>query len=157
MPSARCHRPKVRFGPGEIVLSAGSPAAGRCVAWWPVNVLHRIAARAETATNIGLGLAFAAVLAADTAVTAGRHSNWVFELAVGAIVCVVALLRGQDRVRAAALGLAVCAVAGVAGDLVRVPSQPGAAATIGLMVLGAAAVRVTAARAAAVVAIAGSR
>lgn len=118
-------------------------------------MLHRIAARAETATNIGLGLAFAAVLAADTAVTAGRHSNWVFELAVGAIVCVVALLRGQDRVRAAALGLAVCAVAGVAGDLVRVPSQPGAAATIGLMVLGAAAVRVTAARAAAVVAIAG--
>jgi signal transduction histidine kinase len=107
-----------------------------------VNVSHRIAARTETITNLVLALVLAAVLAADTAVTASRHGNWPFELAVGAAVCALAVFRGRHRMRAATAGLAVCAAACVACDVARLPSQPGVAATVALLVLGAAAIRV---------------
>jgi signal transduction histidine kinase len=52
-------------------------------------------------------------------------------------------------------GLAVCGAAGVAGDLAHLPSQPGAAATLALLVLGTASVRVAAAFPAGLVAAAG--
>ena len=106
-------------------------------------------------TNVALAAVFGVVLAADAAVTARRHDDWAFELAVGVIVCAAAILRGRNRVRAAAVCLAVCLVAGVVADLLHLPSQPGVAATLGLLVLGAAAVRVVAPRPAAVLAIAG--
>jgi signal transduction histidine kinase len=123
-----------------------------------VNRTHRIAARTHGLTNVSLGVLLGAVLAADTAVVAARPGggNWPFELAVGLIVAVLALLRGRGRTLAAASGLAVCLAAGVAGDVARLPSQPGVAATVGLLVLGAAAVRVAAARQAAAVAVAGA-
>jgi signal transduction histidine kinase len=139
-----------------IVLSAGPPFAGRCVPWWPVNVSHRIAARTEAVSNLVLALVLAAVLAADTAVTAARHANWPFELAVGAVVCALALFRGRNRVLACAAGLAACAAACAACDAARLPSQPGFAATLGLLVLGAAGVRVAAPLPAALVAVAGT-
>jgi signal transduction histidine kinase len=120
-----------------------------------VNVTHRLAGLAETATTVALGLALSAVLAADVAVTAGKHGNWVFELAVGAVVGCAALLRGRSPLLAATAGLAVCGLADVAGDVYHLPSQPGFAATLGLLVLGAAAVRVAAARPAQAVAAAG--
>jgi signal transduction histidine kinase len=120
-----------------------------------VNVTHRLARLAETATTVALGLALSAVLAADVAVTDGKHGNWVFELAVGAVVCCAALFRGRSRLLAATAGLAVCGLADVAGDVYHLPSQPGFAATLGLLVLGAAAVRVAAARPALAVAAAG--
>jgi signal transduction histidine kinase len=117
-----------------------------------------MAARTQTLTDIGLGLLLGAVLAADTAVVAARPGSgyWPFELAVGAIVGVVTLLRGRGRVPAVTASLAVCLVAGVVGDVARLPSQPGVAATLGLLVLGAAAVRVATARQAAVIAVAGA-
>jgi signal transduction histidine kinase len=139
-----------------IVLSAGPLFAGRCVPWWPVNVSHRIAARTETISNLVLALVLAAVLAADTAATAARHANWPFELAVGAVVCALALFRGRNRVLACAAGLAACAAACAACDAARLPSQPGFAATLGLLVLGAAGVRVAAPLPAALVAVAGT-
>jgi signal transduction histidine kinase len=122
-----------------------------------VNWTHRIAARTQTMTNVGLGAALGVVLAADTAVVAARPGGggWPFELAVGLIVGVLALLRGRGRVLAATAGLAVCLVAGVVADVARLPSQPGVAATLGLLVLGAAAVRSAAARQAAAVAVGG--
>lgn len=116
---------------------------------------HRIAARAEIVTNVGLGFLLAAILAAETAETAARHGYWPFGLAVGLIVGVAALLRGRDPVRAATVGLALCAVADVVGDVARLASGPGFAATAGLLVLGAAAVRVAVARTSVLVAIAG--
>ena len=116
---------------------------------------RRIAARAETVTNVGLGFLFAVVLGADVALKAARHANWLFELAVGALVCALALLRGRDRAWAAGLGLAVCGVAGVVGDAAHLPSQPGVGATLGLLVLGAAAVRVATPRGAVLVALGG--
>jgi signal transduction histidine kinase len=121
-----------------------------------VNVSHRIANRAESISNLTLGLVLAAVLAADTAVTAARHDNWPFELAVSAVVCALALFRGRHRVWAVTAGLAVCGAACVVGDVARLPSQPGAAATLGLLVLGAAAVRVAATLPAVVLAVAGT-
>jgi signal transduction histidine kinase len=123
-----------------------------------VNRTHRIAARTHGLTNVGLGVLLGAVLAADTAVVAARPGggDWPFELAVGLIVGVLALFRGRGRILAAASGLAVCLAAGLAGDVARLPSQPGVAATLGLLVLGAAAVRVAAARQAAAVAVAGA-
>jgi signal transduction histidine kinase len=122
-----------------------------------VSRTHRIAARTRTLTDVALGLLFGAVLAGDTAVVAARsgHGNWPFELAVGLIVGVVTLLRGRGRLPAVTAGLAVCLVACVVGDVARLPSQPGVAATLGLLVLGAAAVRVATARQAAVIAVAG--
>jgi signal transduction histidine kinase len=120
-----------------------------------MNITHRIAARAETVTNVGLGLLLAAILGAETAATAARHSYWPFGLAVGLIIGVAALLRGRNPVRAATVGLIVCGVADVAGDAARLASGPGFAATAGLLVLAAAAVRVAAARTAVTVAVAG--
>jgi signal transduction histidine kinase len=109
-------------------------------------------------TDVGLGLLLGAVLAADTAVVAARPGggDWPVELAVGLLVAALALLRGRGQVRAAMAGLAVCLLAGVAADVARAPSQPGVAATLGLLVLGAAAVRVAALRQAAAVAVAGA-
>ena len=120
--------------------------------------MHRLAARTPTVISVGLGLLLGAVLAADTAVVADRPGggSWPFELAVGAIVGVLALLRGRGRVLAAAVGLAVGLAADVVADVARVPSQPGAAATLGLLVLGAAAVRVATARQTALVAAGGA-
>jgi signal transduction histidine kinase len=117
-----------------------------------------MAARTRTLTDVGLGLLLGAVLAADTAVVAARpdHGSWSFELAVGLIVGFVTLLRSRGRVPAVTAALAVCLVAGVVGDATRLPSQPGVAATLGLLVLGAAAVRVATARQAAVIAVAGA-
>jgi signal transduction histidine kinase len=120
-----------------------------------VNVSHRIATRTEAISNLVLALVLAAVLAADATITAARHDNWRFELAVGAAVGALALCRGRNRLWAAAAGLVICAVAGVASDVARLPSQPGVAATLALLVLGAAGVRVAARLPATLVAVAG--
>jgi len=56
---------------------------------------------------------------------------------------------------AAAAGLMVCGVAGIVSELAYLPSQPGIAAIFGLLVLGAACVRVAPARAAAIIGIGG--
>jgi signal transduction histidine kinase len=108
--------------------------------------------------GVGLGLLLGVVIAADTAVVADRPGggSWPFELAVGVIVGVLALLRGRGRVLAAAAGLAVGLAADVAADVARLPSQPGVAATLGLLVLGAAAVRVATARQATLVVVGGA-
>jgi signal transduction histidine kinase len=123
-----------------------------------VTRTHRIAARTEGLTNVGLGLLLAGVLAADTAVVAARPGggSWPFELVIGSIVGALTLFRGRSPVLAVTAGLTVGLAADVAADVARLPSQPGVAATLGLLVLGAAAVRVVAARRAALVAVAGA-
>lgn len=118
-----------------------------------------MAARTEAVPDLVVGLVLAAVLAADTAVTAARHDDWPFELAVGAAVCALAvvrgMVRGRGRLLAATAGLVVCGVAGVVDDVARLPSQPGVAATLSLLVLGAGAVRSSAGLPATLVAAAG--
>jgi signal transduction histidine kinase len=123
-----------------------------------VTRTHRIAARTEGLTNVGLGLVLAGVLGADTAVVAARPGggSWPFELAIGLVVGVLTLLRGRSPVLAVTAGLTVGLAADVAADVARLPSQPGVAATLGLLVLGAAALRVAAVRQAAAIAVAGA-
>src|SRR5262249_35463328 len=55
----------------------------------------------------------------------------------------------------AAAALTACGIACVVGDVYHLPSQPGVAATLGLLVLGGAAIRVAGARAAVAIAAAG--
>jgi signal transduction histidine kinase len=152
------HRCEVRFRPGQH--RPFGRFAGGCPlrTLWPVTRTHRIAARTEGLTNVGLGLLLAGVLAADTAVVAARPGggSWPFELVIGSIVGALTLFRGRSPVLAVTAGLTVGLAADVAADAARLPSQPGVAATLGLLVLGAAAVRVVAARRAALVAVAGA-
>jgi signal transduction histidine kinase len=120
-----------------------------------MSLTSRIAARSDRASNLVVGSVISSVLAADTAVTAVHHHDWVFELAVGVVVCALALLRGTGPVRAAAAGLVVCFAAAVIGDVAHLPSQPGVAATLSLLVLGAAAIRAATHRAAALITLSG--
>jgi signal transduction histidine kinase len=120
-----------------------------------MDALNRISSQTGTVTNLALGLVLAAILAADTAWTATRQGNWLFGLTVGGIACVLVLFRERNRTWAAAFGLVVCAVAAIVSAVADLPSQPGVAATAALLALGAACVRVAAARPAAIVAVAG--
>ena len=117
---------------------------------------HRIATRTEAISSLVLALVLAAALAADTAAAAGRHASWLFELAVGAVICTLALFRGRNRVWAATAALVICSAADAVADAARLPSQPGIAGTAGLLVLGAAGVRVAATRYAWLIAVAGA-
>ncbi|MFC1403545.1 MULTISPECIES: sensor histidine kinase [Streptacidiphilus] len=116
-------------------------------------VLGTLAARR---TNVLLGLAFAALLAgtAYNRADAGRR-DWVLDCGVSAVVCVAALLRGRDRLGAAAVGLAAAAAAVIASSRGYLTGQPGVAASLALAVLAGSAVRVLPPRRAVVVAAAG--
>src|SRR6185437_2997972 len=149
------YRSDGRFDPRGSSFRPIQRRPGACVRWCAMSLSHRIAGRAETLSNLVVAVVLSAVLAADTAVTAARHDNWVFELTVGAIVGALALLRGRGRVLAAGASLAVAAAAAAAGDAAHLPSQPGVAAALPLLVLGAAAVRVAGRRAAVLIAISG--
>jgi signal transduction histidine kinase len=121
-----------------------------------VNVSHRIATRTGVISNLVLAFLLAGVLAADTTAVAARHANWAFELAVGIVLCALALFRGRSQVWAVTAGLVVCGAGDVAGDVARLPSQPGFAATVALLVLGAVGVRVLAVFPALLVSVAGA-
>ncbi|WP_441251593.1 sensor histidine kinase [Kitasatospora sp. McL0602] len=118
--------------------------------------LAALAALAARRTNVLLGLAFAAVLAA----TAYRHADagrqgWLLDCGTGAVVCVAALLRERNRLVAVAVGLSVAAAAVLASGVGYLTDQPGVAASLALAVLAGSVVRVLPLRRAAVVAAAG--
>lgn len=102
-----------------------------------------------------LGLLFALVLVAVAARFAAQDRIWGFDAAVGATVCAIALGRRRHPGRAASLGLVVAGAAAVTGRFAHLPGEPGAAAVLGLLVLGGSAVRALAWRQAAAVAVAG--
>ncbi|MBC6462498.1 sensor histidine kinase [Actinomadura sp. HBU206391] len=119
-------------------------------------MLHRLGERPGTAANVGLGVVFAAALTVEAGPVEGGHGGLAFPLAVGTAVCVAALLRERSRARAAAAGLAVCAAAELASWQWHLPSQPGAAAALALLVLIGSAVRVLPFRPAAAIAAGGA-
>ncbi len=94
-----------------------------------MNVLDRPTADA------GLGVLFAVALAAEARIVAGYGGDWVFDLAVGALVCAAALLRRHSRRWAAAAGVAVCVAAEFAAWRWHLPGQPGGVAALALFVL----------------------
>ena len=120
-----------------------------------MNVLDRLTERPATAANVGLGVMFTAVLPFEVRTFAENHGNWMFDLAVGTVVCVAALLRGHSRTWAAAAGLAVSGAAELAAWRWHLPGQPGGAAVLALLVLIGSAVRVLPVRPAAAIAAGG--
>src|SRR5262245_23788845 len=126
-----------------------------------MNLLDGLARRPGAAirvlANVGLGVVLAAALAVGARTVAEQGGNWVFDLAVGAVVCVAALLRERSRLWAAAAGLAVAGAAELAAwRWEHLPGQPGAATALAMPVLIGSAVRVLPARQAAAVAAGGA-
>ncbi|GAA4560809.1 histidine kinase [Planotetraspora kaengkrachanensis] len=113
--------------------------------------------RPGTLADAGLVLVFVAVLvlAALAIEDTWGAGYWQFDCAAGAVVCVIALARGRDRVWAAAAGLAVAAVAVLATRFVHLPAEPGPAMILALAVLVGSAIRALPVPQAAAVAAAG--
>jgi len=107
-----------------------------------VDVLDRLVRRSGFVTDLGLAVALASLLALEAAYLAPDTRGWPFDLVVGVLIGVTTLLRRRNRLWAAAVGIAVCAAAVVVAAVGQLPRQPGAAATVALLVLGGAAVRV---------------
>lgn len=120
-----------------------------------MNVLHRLADRPATAANVALGVVFAAALAVGARIVADYGGDWVFDLAVGTVVCVAALLREHSRTWAAAVGLAVSVAAELAAWHWHLSGQPGGATVLAVVVLIGSAVRVLPVRSAVAVAAGG--
>jgi signal transduction histidine kinase len=136
----RRHRPEERSGPQRSYFRP-IRAARRLRSLNGMDLLDRLAQRAGTVANAGLGVVLAAVLALEAHNIAAHHGSWPFDAAVGLAVGAAALLRERSIVWAAAAGLAVCGAAELAawrGDL---PGQPGFAAALALLVLVGSAVR----------------
>ncbi|MFC9926624.1 sensor histidine kinase [Streptomyces sp. NPDC127190] len=116
---------------------------------------ERLVRRPATMVNAALGLLFASVLIIMAAQYAAQGRIWAFDVAVGTMVCLLALGRERHRGWAAALGLLVAGIAAVIARFAHLPGEPGAAAVLGLLVLGGSAARVLAWRQAGALAAAG--
>ncbi|MGW3365338.1 sensor histidine kinase [Streptosporangium canum] len=113
--------------------------------------------RLEVAADAGLGVVFAAAVAFQAYRVAGSWGDgyWPSGAAVGASVCVLALMRRRDRLWTAVAGAAVAALAVLAARLLHLPAEPGPATSLALAVLVGSAVRTLPARTACAVAAAG--
>lgn len=126
-----------------------------------MELLERLVRRAGTGADVALGVMMAAVLTWDALRGAAlnfdpSNGQWWLNLGVGVVVCTAALLRGRGPARAAAGGLAVFGLASAAAPLWGMAPQPKfGGAMLGLLVLGAAALRSLPPRPAALIAIGG--
>jgi DNA-binding CsgD family transcriptional regulator len=122
-----------------------------------MDVINRLAQRFGTGAEVALGAAMAVVIALNALVTVKSDRGWPFGLGVGVAICAVALLRGRNRARAAATGLVLFAAAGLAVALRAISLGPlFGGGLVGLLVLGAAAVRTLPPRRAALIGAAGT-
>ena len=101
-----------------------------------MNVWGRLA-------DVGLGVVFATALGYEAVRIADSWGDgyWQFDLAAGAVVSVIALIRRRDPARALVAGLAVAAVAVLVVRFTALPGQPSPAMVLALSVLLATAVR----------------
>jgi signal transduction histidine kinase len=93
--------------------------------------------------EVGLGLGFALGLGGTALMISG---SWgaryaLLDAAAGAVVCLLAVLRRRDRLRAAVAGLAVAAVAVAVAALAGLPREPGPVTALALAVLQGAVIR----------------
>ena len=122
-----------------------------------MDVFTRLVLRASTATDAALGVVMGTVIALSALVTARTEKGWPIGLGVGVVICATALLRGRNRAWAAVTGLILFALTGLAVALGAVPQEPlFGGGLVGLLVLGAAAVRMLPLRTAAIIAVAGT-
>ncbi|MCW2917944.1 MAG: hypothetical protein JWN52_6012 [Actinomycetia bacterium] len=91
--------------------------------------------------NTGLGVGFAIALAASAIRLEATGNAWLFDLCVGAAICVAALLRERGRGWAALVGLVIVTTAMLVARASHLPGEPGAAATLAMLVLGSSALR----------------
>jgi len=122
-----------------------------------MDVLKRLVLRAGTGADAALGVAMATAIVLSALLTARTGRGWPFALGVGVVICASALLRGRNRARAAVGSLILFALTGLAVALKAVPQGPlFGGGLAGLLVLGAAAVRMLPLRTAAVIGVAGT-
>ncbi|MGD0065187.1 MAG: histidine kinase [Streptosporangiaceae bacterium] len=122
-----------------------------------MDVLKRLALRAGIGVDVALGVAMATAIALSALLTARTDKGWPFGLGVGVVLCASALLRGRNRARAAAAGLILFALTGLAVALGAIPQGPlFGGGLAGLLVIGAAAVRMLPLRTAAIIGVAGT-
>src|SRR5215472_14420397 len=122
-----------------------------------MDALKRLALRAGTGADVAVGVAMATAIVLSALLTARTGKGWPFGLGVGVVICASALLRGRNRAWAAAGGLILFALAGLAVALGAIPTGPlFGGGLAGLLVLGAAAVRMLPLRTAAIIAVAGT-
>jgi signal transduction histidine kinase len=122
-----------------------------------MDALRRLARWIGTGADIALAAVMAAVIAASAVPASRSDSTW--PLGLGILIYVTALLRGRNRAWAAVIGLALFAAAGVAATLGAEHGGPGpllGGGLVGLLVLGGAAMRTLAPRAAAGIGVAGT-
>ncbi|MEV0400679.1 histidine kinase [Actinoallomurus sp. NPDC050550] len=122
-----------------------------------MDVLKPLVRRAGTGAEVALGVAMAMVIALNALLIAKASEDWPFSLGVGIVICATALLRGRNRTLAAVTGLSLFAAAGLAVARGAIPPGPlFGGGLVGLLVLGAAAVRTLPPRRAAIVGVAGT-
>jgi signal transduction histidine kinase len=120
-------------------------------------VLSRLAQRMGTGAEVALAAAMIVAVAFNALVTARVNSGWPFGFCVGVMICAMALLRRRNRAWAVAAGLLVAAAVGLAVALGTSPVGPlFGGGLVGLLVLGAAAVRALPPRLAAVIGVVGT-
>jgi signal transduction histidine kinase len=107
-----------------------------------MDVLRRLTRQVGTGAELALGAAMAAAIALSALITAWADKGWPFGLAVGIVICAPALVRHRNRAPAAVAGLVLFAAASLAVVLgAAAPGPLYGGGLVGLLVLGAAAVR----------------
>src|ERR1700739_3568878 len=120
-------------------------------------VLKRLAPRAGSGADVAVGVAMAAAVAFNALLAARTGTGWPLGLGAGPVICASALRRGRNRARAAVTGLILFAMTGLAVALGAIPPGPlFGGGLAGVLVLGAAAVRMLRPGTAAIIGVAGT-
>jgi len=120
-----------------------------------VSLTDRVSRLSGPARSAALGLALAAVTAADAGRVAAAGGAWELAVAAGLVASAAALLRAKDRFVAAVVGVVVVGAAAVVSALSQIRTGDPVAAVIALLVLGGSAVRSLPARRVLVISVAG--
>jgi signal transduction histidine kinase len=121
-----------------------------------VNTPDRLPGWVAVAANVLFGFLCAVLLAGVANRLANEGRGWVLDLVAGAAVSIAALARRRYPLAAPIAGLAVTAAAAAVAIPAGLPSEPGPAAVLALMVLAYSAVRVLPAAAATAIALCGA-
>ncbi len=122
-----------------------------------MDALRRLARRIGTGAEVVLGLAMATAIAFSALITARSDPGWAFGFGVGIVICAPALVRGRNQAQAAVTGLVLFAAAGLAVTLgANSPGPLFGGGLVGVLVLGAAAVRTLPPRLAAIIGVVGT-
>jgi signal transduction histidine kinase len=106
--------------------------------------------------NAALGVVLVVVFAVEEHSLVLSHRDWLLDSLTGLVVGACAVARERNRFLLAVAGLAVAGAAEVVADCCHLPGEPGAVATLALMVLLGSAVRALPARQATTIAAAGA-